>query len=332
MTQQPSAFEQLRTFISQRMRMSHLYQPLMLKTLIENSGWASLRAIAATFLAHDESQIEYYIEITKRMPGPVLTRHGLVRREGEGYRLIPNVEELTPQQRAEILRLCDEVVANYTGRRGRKLYDHRRVALGEISGSVRYEVLSRAGFRCELCGIPADERALEVDHIHPRLHGGTDDPANLQALCYKCNANKGARDDTDFRAVRQSLSVRSDDCMFCAAQHQLVSENELAFALADNYPVTPLHTLVVPRRHVPTYFDLYDPERRAINLLLDQARIRVLASDKSVEGFNIGMNCGEVAGQTIMHCHVHLIPRRRGDVEQPRGGVRGVIPGKASWG
>jgi ATP adenylyltransferase len=120
--------------------------------------------------------------------------------------------------------------------------------------------------------------------------------------------------------------------MFCAAQHQLVSENELAFALADNYPVTPLHTLVVPRRHVRSYFDLYDPERRAINLLLDQARIRVLSSDKSVEGFNIGMNCGEVAGQTIMHCHLHLIPRRRGDVEQPRGGVRSVIPGKASWG
>jgi ATP adenylyltransferase len=86
MTKQTSAFEQLRIFISQRMRMSHLYQPLMLKTLIENDGWASLRAIASTFLAHDESQIEYYIEITKRMPGPVLTRHGLVRREGDGYR------------------------------------------------------------------------------------------------------------------------------------------------------------------------------------------------------------------------------------------------------
>jgi hypothetical protein len=82
--------------------------------------------------------------------------------KGTATGLMPNVEELTPQQRAEILRLCDEVVANYTGRRGRKLYDHRRVALGEISGSVRYEVLSRAGFRCELCGIPADERALEV--------------------------------------------------------------------------------------------------------------------------------------------------------------------------
>jgi ATP adenylyltransferase len=332
MTNQPSAFEQLRAFISQRMRMSHLYQPLMLKSLIEKGGWASLRAIAATFLAHDESQIEYYIEITKRMPGPVLTRHGLVRREGEGYRLLPNVDELTPEQRANLLQVCDDAVSGYAGRRGRKLYDHRRIALGDISGTVRYEVLRRAGFRCELCGIPATERFLELDHIHPRRHGGSDDPANLQALCYKCNASKGARDNTDFRAVRESMNTRSEGCLFCTPRGQIIAENELAFASADNFPVTSLHTLVVPRRHVPTYFDLHDPERRAINLLLDQVRISVLASDKTVEGFNIGINCGEVAGQTIMHCHVHLIPRRRGDVEQPRGGVRGVIPGKASWG
>lgn len=75
--------------------MSHLYQPLMLRTLIKNGGSASLREIAATFLAHDESQIEYCIEITKRMPGPVLTRHGLVRRERVGYRLIPDIQELS---------------------------------------------------------------------------------------------------------------------------------------------------------------------------------------------------------------------------------------------
>jgi diadenosine tetraphosphate (Ap4A) HIT family hydrolase len=332
MTHQTSAFERLRSFLAQRMRMSHLYQPLMLKTMIEAGGWASLRDIASTFLAHDESQVEYYIEITKRMPGPVLTRHGLVRREGVGFRLIPDVQELTADERTELVRICDEAVANYTGRRGRKLYDHRRIALGDISGTARYEVLRRAGFRCELCGIPADERALEVDHIHPRRHGGIDDPSNLQALCYKCNANKGARDNTDFRAVRESLNARSVECPFCLpGDREIVAANELAYATLDQYPVTPSHTLIVPRRHSATYFDLYDPERRAINLLLDQVRVRALAVDKTVEGFNIGMNCGEVAGQTVMHCHVHLIPRRRGDVEQPRGGVRGVIPSKAAY-
>jgi hypothetical protein len=259
-----TAFQQLQTFLASQMRMSHLYQPLMLRTLIEKGGMASLRDIASSFLTHDESQIEYYIEITKRMPGPVLTRHQLVRRDGAGYMLLPKIEELTTEERSELLRMCDEAVANYTGRRGRKLYDHRRLALGDISGTVRYEVLKRAGHRCELCGIPADERWLEVDHILPHRHGGTDDISNLQVLCYKCNANKGARDNTDFRAVRESLSHRPAGCIFCdPGEREIIAHNELALAIRDAYPVTPLHSLILPRRHAATYFDLHDPERRA---------------------------------------------------------------------
>jgi ATP adenylyltransferase len=281
--ERPTVFQQLKIFLSQQMRMSHLYQPLMLRTLIEKGGFASLRDIASSFLAHDESQLEYYVEITKRMPGPVLSRHQLVRRDGAGYRLIPDVQQLTREQRDELLRLCDEAVENYTGRRGRKLCDHRRLS-------------------------------------------------NLQALCYKCNANKGARDDSDLRAVRASMADRSGECLLCSpGDRPIIAQNELALAFYDAYPVTPLHALIVPRRHAVTYFDLHDPERRAINLLLDQVRLKVLAEDKAVEGFNVGMNCGATAGQTIMHCHVHLIPRRPGDVDQPRGGVRAVIPGKADY-
>ena len=109
------------------------------------------------------------------MPGPVLTRHQLVGRHGAAYRLVPDVQDLTSDERAELLRLCDGAIANYTGRRGRKLYEHRRLALGDISGTARYEVLRRAGFPCDLCGISAEERAIEIDHIVPRKHGGTDD-------------------------------------------------------------------------------------------------------------------------------------------------------------
>ena len=166
----------------------------------------------------------------------------------------------------------------------------------------------------------------------PRRHGGTDDLSNLQALCYKCNANKGARDDSDLRAVRARMADKVFECFLCFPSHRpIIAQNELAIALYDAHPLTPLHALIVPRRHATTYFDLHDPERRAINLLLDQVRLNVLAEDKAVEGFNVGMNCGEIAGQTIMHCHVHLIPRRQGDVDQPRGGVRALIPGKAAY-
>jgi hypothetical protein len=102
-------------------------------------GLSERRSEAAgqTFLAHDESQIEYCAEMTKRMPGPVLTRHQLVRRDGAGYQLIPDVRQLKPDERDELLRLCDAAVENYTGRRGRKLYDHRRIALGDMSGTAR---------------------------------------------------------------------------------------------------------------------------------------------------------------------------------------------------
>jgi ATP adenylyltransferase len=326
-----SAFSALRDFITQRMRMSHIYQPLMLKVLIQGGGRASIRDIASAFLAQDESQIDYYAEITKRMPGRVLASHGLVQRESDGFRLLANVEELSPEQRDALVGLCDSALADYRERRGERIYDHRRAALGDISGTDRYEVLKKAGFRCELCGVSADERALEVDHILPRRHGGSDDRSNLQALCYRCNANKGARDATDFREVREQMTARQNGCLFCHSERERVAENELAFAISDGFPVTPLHTLVIPRRHAPTYFDLFEPERRAINLLLDQVRAGILAADKTVEGFNIGMNCGEAAGQTVMHCHVHLIPRRKGDVAEPRGGVRGVIPGRSSY-
>ena len=149
---------------------------------------------------------------------------------------------------------------------------------------------------------------------------------------FKCNANKGARDDADFRVVREGINTRQPDCIFCNLPgDRIIASNALAFAIRDNYPVTRLHTLVIPRRHAATFFDLFEPERRAINQLLDGLRIEVMKKDVSVSGFNIGMNCEDVAGQTIGHAHVHLIPRRQGDVQDPRGGVRGVIPGKAVY-
>jgi ATP adenylyltransferase len=182
------AYERLREFIQQRMRMAHIYQPVMLKTLIEAGGRASTRQIAGAFLARDESQLEYYEEITKRMPGKVLGTHGIVLRDGDGYRLGVDARDLTDEERRDIIKLCDDALDTYLGKRGSAAYDHRRAALGYISGSVRYEVLKRAGGRCELCGVSVEERAIEVDHIVPRKHGGSDDTENLQALCYKCNA------------------------------------------------------------------------------------------------------------------------------------------------
>lgn len=103
------------------------------------------------------------------------------------------------------------------------------------------------------------------------------------------------------------------------------------FAIRDGFPVTPLHTLVIPKRHVRDYFGLTKEEILAADEMLHKLRQTIQEEDGSVSGFNIGINAGEVAGQTIFHCHIHLIPRREGDVENPRGGVRHLIPGKGFY-
>ncbi|MDQ5819341.1 MAG: HIT family protein [Actinomycetota bacterium] len=111
----------------------------------------------------------------------------------------------------------------------------------------------------------------------------------------------------------------------------VVKENELAYAVRDAFPVTPLHTLVIPKRHVRSYFELGHSELNACHRLLEQEQETIMRQDASVQGFNVGIDDGEVAGQTIFHCHIHLMPRRRGDVEHPTGGVRNVFPGKGAY-
>jgi diadenosine tetraphosphate (Ap4A) HIT family hydrolase len=114
-----------------------------------------------------------------------------------------------------------------------------------------------------------------------------------------------------------------DSCAFCVPLPPLL-EQPLAFALADRYPVAPGHTLVVVRRHVADFFDTTAEEQQALFALLREAR-SLIDQRQAPQGYNIGVNAGEAAGQTVPHVHVHLIPRYAGDVPDPRGGVRAVI-------
>jgi diadenosine tetraphosphate (Ap4A) HIT family hydrolase len=131
--------------------------------------------------------------------------------------------------------------------------------------------------------------------------------------------------------ISESHDVRARQCRFCKLIAAQVGSNALSFAIRDGNPVTPLHTLIIPRRHVESFFDLNGRERNAIFALLDEMKSNIQDNDETVEGFNVGINDGEAAGQSVFHVHVHLIPRRRGDVENPRGGVRGVIPWKPRY-
>ena len=123
--------------------------------------------------------------------------------------------------------------------------------------------------------------------------------------------------------------------MFCEIQtidrKRVITENNLAYAISDGFPVTEGHTLFIPKRHINDYFGLVQAEVNAINSLMIELKIMLQAKDSTIDGFNIGMNCGEAAGQTIFHCHVHLIPRRIGDVANPRGGIRHIIADKGFY-
>ena len=269
--------------------------------------------------------------MTKNMVGRVLRRHGVIEKEGDSYSLVGH-ENLGDEQVERLIELCQLKLDEYKAKRGKRIWQHRKISAGYISGTLRYEVLKRARFRCELCGVSADVRALEVDHIVPRNRGGTDDPDNLQALCYRCNSMKRDRDTTDSRGIRDSYEHREQGCLFCEMpKDRMVGETELAYAIRDAFPVTPLHTLVIPKQHVRSYFELGRPELNACQRLVEQEKRAIECADESVEGFNVGVNDGEVAGQTIFHCHIHLIPRRNGDVEDPTGGVRHVMPGKGFY-
>ncbi len=129
-----------------------------------------------------------------------------------------------------------------------------------------------------------------------------------------------------------SGSCQDESCLFCTIpEERIILENTNAYTILDAFPVAIGHTLIIPRRHVGQYFDMTAEELHSCNDLLQCARNTIVGSDPAVRGFNIGVNVGLAAGQTIFHCHIHLIPRRKGDVEDPRGGIRHVIPGKGYY-
>ena len=119
----------------------------------------------------------------------------------------------------------------------------------------------------------------------------------------------------------------NNPCLFCnISESGSAHENKFAYASYDSYPVSKHHCLIIPKRHIKSYFDLSNDELIACNELIKIVKEEIIIKDNTVRGFNVGCNIEKTAGQSIMHCHIHLIPRREGDVDNPQGGVRSVIP------
>ena len=129
------------------------------------------------------------------------------------------------------------------------------------------------------------------------------------------------------------MSSAPEDCIFCKKINcKVLEETKYFFVIRDTaYPVTEHHTLIISNRHVSNFFELNDEENKELSLILKNQKEDLQNLDKTITGFNVGVNIGKDAGQSIMHCHIHLIPRREGDVENPQGGVRSVIPKKQHY-
>ena len=124
----------------------------------------------------------------------------------------------------------------------------------------------------------------------------------------------------------------NNPCLFCnVKESDYIYENNFAYTSYDTYPVSKYHCLIIPKKHVKDYFALTNDEIIACNDLIQKMKKEIEVLDKTVKGFNLGTNIGKISGQSIFHCHFHLIPRRKGDVENPQGGIRSVIPNKQHY-
>lgn len=328
----PQTFDELKGFLLSKggLRMSHVYKPVMLLAIIRGGGKATKHQIASEFIKRDSGQLDYYQKkIVHQMPGKRLVGNGLLEKQGDTYSLKGVFSQLTEAQMSEVDDILEHRISDYLTTRNPFGDSHNDA----VPGSVRYEVLKRSGSHCELCGASSKDTQIDVDHIIPRKKGGSNDVSNLQALCRTCNAQKKHLDDTDFQLVHESYSYREDECIFCHVpeDRKIEDSNELAYVIRDGFAVTKHHTLIIPKRHVATYFDLWQAEINCINLLLKSEKQAIEKLDPTITGFNIGINSGASAGQTVFHCHIHLIPRRDNDVENPRGGVRHIIPDKGNY-
>jgi len=129
------------------------------------------------------------------------------------------------------------------------------------------------------------------------------------------------------------MSSIQEECVFCKKNNcKVISTSKYFFIIRDTaYPVTKHHTLIITNRHVSDFFELTKEEMLELDKILKNQKKELKKLDKKISGFNVGVNIGKDAGQSIMHCHLHLIPRRKGDVKDPRGGVRGVIPERQKY-
>jgi len=259
---------ELIAFIDDEMRMSHIYQPLLIQTLVESGGQATLRELAVKFLTQEEAEIQEMMKTIKKMPVHVLSAKNKSRKkaiveERDGVvRLLAQPADL--KERAEVLGACAKRLHEYVAARGEGIWNHKWLD-SPTGGAMRLRVLEAGGRRCALCGATHKERMLDVDHILPHSKGGPSTFENLQVLCSKCNRAKGNRSDRDYRAAEPDAPGYAD-CALCALPTltDFPAENDLARAVWSDTDAG-RELWILPKRHVRDYLELTSLEVQGIH-------------------------------------------------------------------
>ena len=317
-------YEDLVDLISHRMPFSDIDQPRLILVLLNKGGVATVGEIANAFVAQQYLRCE---ERIRRVTLPAFEPYPFIQRRGEDLRL--DTTALTDQDISKLRALCEQRIESLRQPPENESSLDQPEQRTTIPDSLRYKVLSRACGRCELCGISSDERLLRIDHIIAPTRGGNGAMDNLHALCTTCQKGKDVITDEESRVDTPQYDP---GCKFCWQREKWsVYRHGTVWAHRDGHPVSDGHHLVIPVRHTDDFFTMTDRERRDANTLIGALRSKLLAEDASIEGFNVGMNCGAEAGQSIFHAHWHLIPRRKNDSKAKKGGIRGVIPERADY-
>ena len=190
-------FDDLLKFVEEDLRMSHVYQPLLISFLVQSGGAATVRQLAQEFALADEASVLHYEKRIKEMPIPVLAKRGVVSKKLNLVEL--QVNDLTYAQSSRIRAACEKRIADFLESRGVDVWSGL-LEMDPVPSTVRFDVLKRDR-KCVLCGAAPEidsEVRLHVDHIVPRSKGGSNEMSNLQVLCSECNLGKSNRDNTAF--------------------------------------------------------------------------------------------------------------------------------------
>ena len=292
-------YDSLEWFIRKEMSMTHIYQPIMIRTLLQSEdGRATKENIARQFLGMNESQINYYKAIVGRYPQQVLTKRNVVSYNPKIQEYALLLETVTKNQRNKLIELCNLRLHEFIDK-DPAIRRYRELDRRSIYGSVRYDILAKSKGICAACGATSSQTLLHVDHIVPINRKGKDHPDNMQVLCYKCNTQKGDRDETDFLLWHKRLQFRKSGCRMCVhGEH--IFENNLAYCVLAEFNMP---SLVIPKRHTNSFMSLIPAERNLCLALVDRLIQHLKEQDRAIRHFDV------VLDVPANHYAIRLIPK-----------------------